>query len=468
MGRPADWIPLNQRDHLSFAHIMGIAAGTLCPMLLWAVLQTLMSPLCEKLKLSNIVKTLLLLWGSLTGFVVNPLFGAWSDASMCRWGRRRPYIVGGSILLFISILAMVFCEPIGAFFSKNNPLRAQQAIFISAVLIVFIFGNVVQIPVRALCSDVVPQHQQVLMSNICVVYTGIGGILMNLCGGLELYKYTPLEQEPFMLMVWSVLSAVAIIVTVIVTPEEPLSEKPPATNVLKQLWVALKRLPKSVKIALFCYFWGQTAAFQFLFQFTHFMGKEIFGGDNASPDPAVRDKYQKGLSWAMMCNVVYFASQFVYGFLNTKMFEVFTIRWVFVFTMFLMTGVLVSFFFVRNKYVLMAAVIPLGICAIVYFAGPYAIITLAIPTEELGGNLGLVICAGVIGEIVANFGIGNALGMIWDYQPSILIGLGAIPALFGAISGFWLTTPGPNAYAEYRAKIYTELHETASMEDSLM
>ena len=155
--------------------------------------------------------------------------------------------------------------------------------------------------------------------------------------------------------------------------------------------------------------------------------------------------------------------------MNTKMFELFSIRWVFVTIMLMLTFVFVCFFFVSNKYLLIAFAVPLGICQTVYFAGPYAIVTLAIPTEELGGNLGLVICAGVIGEIVANFGIGNALGMIWDYQPSILIGLGAIPAVLGAISGLWLRTPGPNAYAEYRALVYSQLKDlpTGSM-DSLM
>ena len=467
MARGADWVPLNQRDHLSFFHILAIAAGTLAATLLWAIIFTLFNPLCETLKLSSVVKTLLLLWGSVAGFIINPVLGAWSDASMCRWGRRRPFMIGGGLMLIVAMLLMMFCEKIGEFMAKDDPLPAQQGVFITSVILAFVAGNIVQSPARTLCSDVVPQKQQVLMANVVLVYGGIGGILTNLCGGLELYKYTALGQEQFILVVCLVISGVAITLTILATPEEPLKEKPPSKNAFKLIWQAMKRMPTTVTRALVCYFLGQVASYEYGIQFSHFMGKEIFGGDNASKDPAVKDKYQKGLSWAMMCNVVYYGSQFLYSFANTKVCEKLTMRWVFVTIMVIFTAISLTFFWVSNKYAFMVLSLPAGICNCVYCSVPYALVSLAIPTEELGGNLGLLVCAGVFGQQVANFAIGAGCGAIWDNSPRILLGVSAIPSIIAGIAGLWILKPRENAYNEYRRMVYESMDErqtTASLD----
>ena len=53
--------------------------------------------------------------GPLSGLVVQPLVGAFSDRSESRWGRRRPIILAGAVLACCSLLVLGFTkELIGA------------------------------------------------------------------------------------------------------------------------------------------------------------------------------------------------------------------------------------------------------------------------------------------------------------------------------------------------------------------
>ena len=70
-----------------------------------------------------------------------------------------------------------------------------------------------------------------------------------------------------------------------------------------------------------------------------FVGKDFYDGDKASEDPALKERYQNELSWAMMCNVVYLGVQFA----NSKLCEMFTIRWMCVFWMLVFCAFYVSF-----------------------------------------------------------------------------------------------------------------------------
>ena len=267
-----EWIPLSKRDHLSFIHICGIAASTLAANLLWAIIFTLFEPLATKVSLKTWIRTLLLFYGSFIGFVLNPIIGVYSDGIMFRWGRRRIFILVGSFILIIGLLLMIFCREIGSWLlpkQEDGNNDAQKGLLIISFMIILTAGNIIQNPARTLCSDVTPAKQQILMSNICLVYSGIGGVLTNLVGGLKLYQYTKLDQEPFILVVCLSISVVAMAITIIVTPEEPLREKPPTVNPFKQIVHALKKMPKAFVRVILPFFFGNVANYQFGIQFSH-------------------------------------------------------------------------------------------------------------------------------------------------------------------------------------------------------
>ncbi|KAK8897734.1 hypothetical protein M9Y10_015699 [Tritrichomonas musculus] len=466
-----EWIPLNKRDHLSFLHICGIAAGTLVANLLWKIIFTLFEPISEKVSIKQWIRTLLLFYGSLAGFVINPILGVYSDTLMFRYGRRRIFMLGGSFILILGLLLMIYCQDLGQWFKPSQEKGkndAEKGIFIVALLIVFTAGNIIQNPARTLCSDVTPPKQQVLMANICEIYAGVGGILTNLVGGLKLYQYVHIDQESFILIICLSLSAVCMVVAIIVTPEEPLHEKPPTVNPFKQIWTAIKKMPKPFLRVLVPFTFGNIANYQFGFQFSHFMGHDIFKGENNSgATEDQKNKYQDGISWAMMCYVVYYTFQFIYGFVSTWVIKTMGMRVVTFFSLLLLALGFFSFFFVSNKYAYLGIVVPLGLGNLVYNAVAYAIVSLVIPTEDLAANFGVLICFGVFGQQVSNFGIGSGLGAIWPDNSRMMIGLSSIFAFIGAISAFFMINPREDEAKDYQA-IKDKNDNNHNMESNLL
>lgn len=223
---------------------------------------------------------------------------------------------------------MMYCSEIGTFLKPSHPQPYRKIVFIIAHIIATTAGNIVQSPARVLCSDVTPLVQQSLMSNICQVYYGLSSIFTNLLGGFEVYKYTSLKQEQFLLVVCLSLALLAMIISVISAVEEPLLVKPPKVNPFKKIWNAFKNLPKPFIRIVIPYCLSYMTFYQFNLAFTDFMGAEIMHGNNAEDATSeMKMLYQKGVSWAMMCNYVNSLLILIYGFLNNKVCEVIGMKW---------------------------------------------------------------------------------------------------------------------------------------------
>jgi solute carrier family 45 protein 1/2/4 len=441
-SEPAPWVPLCERDHLPLYHILGISVGTLAASILFNMLYTLFSPLAEKLKVSQLGKTLLLLSGGVQGFLVNPIAGVISDGVMFRYGRRRIFMVVGGSIVVIGLLLLMYSVEIGEFLKKSSPLSAQQAILVVALEVTMIAGSSVQTPARALCSDLIRPTQQMLVSSCVVVYSGLSGIFLNLAGGLALYKYTSLPQESFIVVVGLSMIVVSLTITVIVAREEQLKEKPLRRNPFKNIYLGIRHMSKGVFKVDMAFTLTQIAAYQIGFQFTDFMGRDIFHGDNAIDAPQdLINKYQQGVSWAMMCNVVNYGVQFAYSFVHTRLCNAMGMKWVFVMWLALLGIVYMLFFWVSNKIAFLFIFIPIGLASVAYLSIPQAMVALQVSKEELGLQIGAMSCFSTIGQQFSNFVVGMGGSAIWPGRPRELIAISCVFAFLAAIWGLWLDGP---------------------------
>ena len=206
---PTDWVPLNKREKLPFGLIMATACGTLISGLMYNIIFALLSPTCSILKLNSVVEQMLLLSGSLIGFFIAPFLGILSDGLMFKYGRRRIFIIIGTILAVISLMLLSFYDKIGE--TASNKDAAKKATFIVSIVLSFISVNVVQSPARVLASDVTPPSQQNLMANICQFYNGIAPIISNILGGQQV-TVKGLEYTQFLLIISVSISFVAMII----------------------------------------------------------------------------------------------------------------------------------------------------------------------------------------------------------------------------------------------------------------
>jgi MFS family permease len=96
---------------------------------------------------------LVVIWGTLIAVVVNPLVGAISDYATFRMGRRRPFMIIGTIFNVIILVLFAFA-PI--WFSSTALLLT----FIVLFLLLQFTNNLANAPWSAIIADKVPERQR--------------------------------------------------------------------------------------------------------------------------------------------------------------------------------------------------------------------------------------------------------------------------------------------------------------------
>jgi MFS family permease len=239
-----------------------------------------------------------------------------------------------------------------------------------------------------------------------------------------------------------VIIVVSLTISVIASPEEPLKEKPEVKNPFSNIFRAFKKMPKPVWLVAIPYLLSQIACYQIGFQMSHFMGKDIFHGDNSiDASSEMVDKYQQGVSWAMMCNVVNYGIQFVYSFGHTRVCDFFGMKWVFLVLMALLGVVYLLFFWVSNKVAFLVMFVPVGLASVAYLSIPQAVISLAVPTEELGVYIGSLSCFCTFGQQFSNFVIGMGGDAIWPNSPRTLIAVSCVFAFLSSLACLMIVIP---------------------------
>ena len=181
---------------------------------LWSSLHTIIMPVrlldfvAEPEK--NTYLGLLTFTGLILGMIVQPIAGAISDRSGFGWGRRRPYILLGTIL------AMIFLPGIGA-------AGSYLAIFIFYCLLQ-ISANAAQGPYQAFIPDLVPQKKRGLASGVKSLLEILGGVALLYPIALLMDNYAAGKGG---LWLWLALAAPAFILlvfmitTVLTVKEQP-------------------------------------------------------------------------------------------------------------------------------------------------------------------------------------------------------------------------------------------------------
>lgn len=153
----------------------------------------------------------ILLFGALVSMVVAPFFGAWSDSVRTRWGRRKPFLVVGTICNVAGLLVM----------ANIHAGPGALPIYIATFMWLQLFNNLATAPYTALLPDITPPEQRGsasgwmgLMSMLGTFVGGITGLLLPAIGGV-----------PGAYLMLAAIMLVAMLITVFFVHEPP---APPA------------------------------------------------------------------------------------------------------------------------------------------------------------------------------------------------------------------------------------------------
>ncbi|MFN7178695.1 MFS transporter [Hyphomonas sp.] len=155
-----------QKPALSLAQIINMSFGFFGIQIGFALQNGNVSRIFQTLGAS--IDTLPLLWlaGPVTGLLIQPVIGYFSDRTWGRLGRRRPYFLVGAVVTTAALFVM-----------PNSPwlwVAAGTLWILDASL------NVTMEPFRAFVGDMLPSRQRPLGYSMQTVFIGSGAVLASL------------------------------------------------------------------------------------------------------------------------------------------------------------------------------------------------------------------------------------------------------------------------------------------------
>lgn len=168
---------------LTTAQLINFCIGFFGLQFAWQMRILLSGPVTESLGASPFLFSLIWLAGPFTGLVVQPIIGAISDNTVTRFGRRKPFLLGGAILCSIALWAFPNSAKIAAFFGSliHSDVPVWGGLLVAALLIWVIDAciNASQGPYRALVPDTMPQEQHSLANSYLSLAIGLGSVVAS-------------------------------------------------------------------------------------------------------------------------------------------------------------------------------------------------------------------------------------------------------------------------------------------------
>ncbi|KAI3730962.1 hypothetical protein L1987_62144 [Smallanthus sonchifolius] len=156
----------------------------------WALQLSLLTPYIQTLGIGHAFSSFIWLCGPITGLVVQPCVGIWSDKCSSKYGRRRPFIFVGSLMISVAVITIGFSADIGYLIGDTKEhcstfkgTRTRAAfVFIVGFWMLDLANNTVQGPARALLADLAGPDQRNSANAIFCSWMAIGNILGFLSG----------------------------------------------------------------------------------------------------------------------------------------------------------------------------------------------------------------------------------------------------------------------------------------------
>ena len=337
----------------------------------------------------------------ITGMIVQPIVGHYSDNTWTRLGRRRPYFLAGAVLASLGLILMpnagLFAAFIPALWVGAGMLMIMDASF-----------NIAMEPFRALVADKLPSSQRTLGFSVQTVLIGIGAVVGSwlpyiLAEGFGWGKTAGEGEIPLNLIISFVVGAAillgSILWTVVTTteysPEEleefdseelenevAEEEKPSLIHIFRDF----ASMPETMKQLGLVQFFSWFALFSMWVFTTPAIAEHVFGvakGDTSSP------LFQEAGNWVGVIFGVYNAVSAVFAFFLPKIATSMGRKKTHAVSLILGGLGLISIYFIQDKYWLLLSMVGIGIAWASILAMPYAILAGSIPVKKMGVYMGI-------------------------------------------------------------------------------
>lgn len=345
----------------------------------------------------------------LTGLIVQPIIGHYSDRTWTRLGRRRPFFLAGAILASMGLVLMpkadIFVAFLPALWVGAGMLMIMDASF-----------NVAMEPFRALVADNLPADQRTLGFSVQTVLIGIGAVVGSwlpyvLANWMGVSNEAALGKVPLNLLISFIIGALILLVSILVTvvttkeytpeelelmePEDP--AEPAETAGLLTIFSDFVKMPKTMRQLSWVQFFSWFGLFGMWVFSTPAIAHHIYGlplGDSHSR------AYQDAGDWVGVLFGVYNAVSAVFAFFLPVIAKKLGRKTTHMISLIIGGLGLISVYFAPDQYWLIASMLAVGIAWASILAMPYAILAGSIPVRKMGVYMGIFNFFIVIPQII--------------------------------------------------------------------
>lgn len=269
----------------------------------WALQLSLLTPYVQLLGIPHQWAPYIWLCGPVSGLLVQPIVGYYSDICTSKWGRRRPFIASGMALIVLAIFLIGFAADLGHAAGDHLEDKIKYkaiTLFVIGFWVLDVANNMLQGPCRAMLADLSAGSAKKTETAFALFsfFMAVGNILGYAAGSYtHLYQMFPFSKtdacdvycanlKSCFLIDIVILSVITVSALCIVseTPLDPSSQevldsqRKGKVPVFGELLSAFKHLSRPMWILLLVTCLNWIAWFPFLLFDTDWMGKEVYGG----------------------------------------------------------------------------------------------------------------------------------------------------------------------------------------------
>jgi maltose/moltooligosaccharide transporter len=381
----------------------------------------------------------------LTGMIVQPIIGYYSDKTWNRLGRRKPYILVGTILCCIALLLLP---------NSANFFQVKSALMIGAGMLMVMDAsiNIAMEPFRALVADCLPDSQNTLGFSIQTFLIGIGAVLgswlpymMHEFWGVSASAPQGMvaNNVTYSFYVGAVVFLVCILITILFSKEYPPAEyaayhgeSAEKETKFSHIFKDFKNMPNTMKQLGLVQFFSWFALFTMWVYTTPAIAHHVF---KLPIEDTNSDTFREAQTWTGIIFGVYNAVSAIYALLLPRIAKFFGKKKTHAFSLIAGGLGLLSMYFADNKYELLLAMVGVGFAWASILSMPYAILAGKIPSGKMGVYMGIFNFFITIPQIINGIVGGPIVKYFYDNNAIYAIVLAGVFMLCAAVSVLYVS-----------------------------
>jgi len=421
---------MDDKSPLRFWQVWNMSFGFLGIQFGFALQNANVSRIFETLGASIDQIPILWLAAPVTGLLVQPIIGYWSDRTWGPLGRRRPFFLAGAVLASIALVVM--------------PLSPALWVAAGMLWVLDASINVSMEPFRALVADLLPSEQRTEGFAVQSFFIGTGAVVASmlpyvLTNAFGVPNTAPKGEIPPSVLYSFYAGAAAflgaVVWTVIRTEEHPPEDMPAflerkRTHAgvragLQEMLSSARNMPKTMKQLAVVQFFSWFALFAMWIYSTSAVTHHIYG----ATDPT-STAFNVGADWVGVLFAVYNGVAALIAFVLPPLARLTSRKAVHAISLTAGGLGLASFYVISDPTLLLVSEVGIGLAWASILAMPYAIVAGSLPPEKMGIYMGLfnafivlpqITAAGILGFIMRTFFNNQAIYALLVGGASLLI-----------------------------------------------